>query len=205
MQQILSDQISDFTSIYDEDVELVSISRPGSPSLERFANDLFAARRVLELRWQQPALNADLTKKHIDSTVGNAHDSSYLTDEITLINEVLHELLGCEEIGVRVTTLSAPMCPRFHIDAVVCRMLVTIGGPGTDWIANDDVDMSILANRDSEEIPIKLGREVKQFNSNSMSLLKGGVWQNGFDGVVHRSPHQKDQRLLLSFDPIFTS
>ena len=204
MQQIISDQIADFTAIYDEEVELVNVSRPKSEQLENLADQLFASRRVLELRWQQDALDPGPAERELQTSLDNGDSVAALAREIAFVNEVLHELLGCKEIGVRVTTLNSPMCPRFHIDAVVCRMLITVSGPGTEWIACNDVDRGVLADRSSDVTPIRDGGEVKQFSSGSMSLLKGGTWQRGFDGVVHRSPHDREQRLLLSFDPIFS-
>ena len=204
MQQIISDQIADFTAIYDEEVELVNVSRPKSGQLENLADQLFASRRVLELRWQQEALDPGPAERELQASLDNSDSVAALAREIAFVNEVLHELLGCKEIGVRVTTLNSPMCPRFHIDAVVCRMLITVSGPGTEWIACNDVDRGVLADRSSDVPPIRDGGEVKQFSSGSMSLLKGGTWQRGFDGVVHRSPHDREQRLLLSFDPIFS-
>ncbi len=204
MQQIVSDQIADFTAIYDEEVELVNVSRPKSEQLENLADQLFASRRVLELRWQQDALDPGPAERELQASLDNSDSVAALAREIAFVNEVLHELLGCKEIGVRVTTLNSPMCPRFHIDAVVCRMLITVSGPGTEWIACNDVDRGVLADRSSDVNPIRDGGEVKQFSSGSMSLLKGGTWQRGFDGVVHRSPHDREQRLLLSFDPIFS-
>ena len=83
-------------------------------------------------------------------------------------------------------------------------MLITIGGPGTEWIANYDVDRILLADRASEAAPIKNGKEIQRVTPGSMALLKGGTWHKDFAGVVHRSPHQEIERLLLSFDPIYS-
>jgi len=37
--------------------------------------------------------------------------------------------------GTRITTLDRAMCPRFHVDRVPVRLIVTWGGPGTQWLA----------------------------------------------------------------------
>ena len=204
MQHVLSDQITDFTAIYDENIELVSVTQPKLEQLECFSDQIFMSRKVVELQWQQPPLDIELPARELRAAIGNCDGIALLAKEIMNINEILHELLGCKEVGVRVATLNAPMCPRFHVDSVVCRLLMTIGGPGTEWIASDDVDRTLLADRDSDSIPIKDGQEIQQVTPGSMSLLKGGTWQKAFAGVVHRSPHQKGERLLLSFDPIFS-
>ena len=57
---------------------------------------------------------------------------------------------------------------------------------------------------DSDTLPLKEGKTIRKLIPGDMSLLKGGKWQDGFSGVVHRSPHEEGPRLLLTFDPILT-
>ena len=56
-----------------------------------------------------------------------------------------------------------------------------------------------------EKIPIyhKNGSEIQELKVEHWSLPKGGAWDDNFNGVVHRSPHTDDARLLLSIDPVF--
>ena len=77
---------------------------------------------------------------------------------------------------------------------------ITCKGPS----AEKDIESisNLILNNFGEEEPIKEGKKIRQLASGSLSLLKGGNWQDGFRGVVHRSPHTKAQRLLLTFDPI---
>ncbi len=202
MRHVMSDQIGDFVAFYDEDVELVSVTRPQSPSLETLANRLFASRRVLQKQWEQAATDADLPSRILDASVEPDYLPA-LAEEVTTASEILKELLGCDRVGVRITTLSSPMCPRFHADQIPCRMLMTIKGPATEWIASDDVNQTVLADRSSDETPIRNGREIQHLTEGSWALLKGATWQDQYQGVVHRSPHQPGERLLLSIDPLF--
>jgi len=199
----LSDRTSDFAAIYDEDVELVSVARPASGSLDALAEHLFASRQDVRIEWEQAARDADAPIDALSACI-DAGRLGALGDEIAFATDVLSELLGCERVGIRVTTLRRPMCPRFHVDHIPCRMLVTIGGPGTEWIANGDVDRALLDDRDTAVPPIRRGGEIRRLATRNWSLLKGGAWNEGFGGVVHRSPDGTDERLLLSFDPIFT-
>ena len=61
----------------------------------------------------------------------------------------------------------------------------------------------ILNNRENKDIPIKENADIKQLATGHWSLLKGGAWNDNFNGVVHRSPHDEKDRLILSLDPIF--
>ena len=203
MDCLLSDRIGDFAAIYDEGVELVSVSRPASGSLDALAEHLFASRQDVRIEWEQAARDADAPMAALSMSI-DAGCLGALCEEITLASDMLSELVGCERIGIRVTTLRRPMCPRFHVDHIPCRMLVTIGGPGTEWIASGDVDHALLADRDTAVPPVRRGGDIRRLATRNWSLLKGGTWDGRFGGVVHRSPHETVERLLLSFDPIFT-
>ncbi|MBO6701154.1 MAG: DUF1826 domain-containing protein [Pseudomonadales bacterium] len=202
MRHLLSDHVVDFSAIYDDDVELVSIERPRSSALDALADSLFTSRKVLDIHWEQAANDAHAPFNALKNAVQGSWLSA-LSEEIIMANEILKELLGCDRVGVRVATLSSPMCPRFHVDQVPCRMLMTVSGGGTEWIASNDVVPELLANRKSSEPPLTSGGTIRQFTKGSWSLLKGGTWHDRFRGVVHRSPHQAGERLLLSFDPVF--
>ena len=203
MHCLLSDRIGDFAAIYDEGVELVSVARPASDPLDALAGRLFASRQHVQTEWEQAAHDADAPMAALSACIDDGWLGA-LSEEITFASDVLSELVGCERVGIRVTTLRGPMCPRFHVDHIPCRMLVTIRGLGTEWIANDDVDRALLAARDTDAPPIRRGGDIRRLPTRNWSLLKGGAWDDRFGGVVHRSPHGTGERLLPSFDPIFT-
>ena len=202
MRHLLSDQTGDFAAIHDEDVELVSVARPASDSLEALAEQLFASRQVVQAQWEQAAGDPDAPSAALSMSM-DADWLGALSEEVALAADLLSELVGCERIGIRVTTLRGPMCPRFHADQVLCRMLITVRGPGTEWIPSDDVNRALMADRDSDALPIRDGGGIKHLATGNWSLLKGGAWNQRFGGVVHRSPHGAGERLLLSFDPVF--
>lgn len=200
MQQVASDQLADFAAIYDEDVEIVSVTRPKAGTLDAAAKRLVSSRQAPQLRWVQAA-NASVPADAVPSSI-EVDVRAVLLDEITEASEVLSELMGCEQVGIRLETLNGPMCPRFHVDHVPCRMLITLSGYGTEWIAHGDVDWELFADRDNQAAPVKAQRPVQQLSSGHWSLLKGGAWSDHFSGVVHRSPHGDGERLLLALDPI---
>ena len=202
MQCLLSDRTGDFAAIYDEDIELVSVARPPSGSLDAFAEHLFASRQSVQTQWEQAARDPDAPLAALSRSI-DADWLGALSEEIALAGDMLSELVGCERIGIRVTTLRRPMCPRFHVDHIPCRMLVTIRGPGTEWIANGDVDQALLAARDTDAPPVRRGGDIRCLPTRNWSLLKGGAWDQRFNGVVHRSPHGTGERLLVSFDPLY--
>ena len=202
MRQVISGQLGDFAAIYDEDVEIVSVTRPQASTCEALSKRLIRSRQVPQLRWIQPAGDPEAPASELPATIG-ADVHSALLDQIAEASEMLGELLDCERVGVRLVTLSAPMCPRFHVDYVPCRMLITLSGVGTEWIPNSDVDWAVFADLETMAPPVQANRQTRQLATGHWSLLKGGAWNERFAGVVHRSPHGVGERLLLSLDPVF--
>lgn len=201
MRQIVSAQLGDFAKIYDEDVELVSVTRPTARTCEALAKRLVRSRQVPRLRWVQSADDLDAPAKMLPSTI-DADVRTVLHDQIAEASEMLGELIQLEQVGIRLETLSKPMCPRFHVDNVPCRLLITLSGLGTEWIPNGDVDWAVFTDRETTAAPIHADRQIQQLSTGNWSLLKGGAWNEGFRGVVHRSPHDVGERLLLSLEPV---
>ena len=201
MRHVYSDQLADFAAIYQQDVEVVSVTRQRSSSLDTVSEELIRSRRIPETRWVQGTNDPDAAKNALSATIGSeAHTA--LSAEISEASELLGLLTECNEVGIRLETLRAPMCPRFHVDFVHCRMLITLAGAGTDWIPNGDVDWEAFGDRTSTAPPVHADAEIQQLSAGNWSLLKGGKWSDHFDGVVHRSPHDEGERLLLTLDPI---
>ena len=80
--------------------------------------------------------------------------------ERSLKRAIMGELMGCDQVGIRLETLSAPMCPRFHVDHVPCRMLITLSGAGTEWIHNSDVDWAVFADLETSAPPLQAHKEI---------------------------------------------
>ena len=201
MRQVFSNQLVDFAAIYDEDVEIVSVKRPGANFCETLSNRLIRSRQVPELRWIQPVDDLAAPARVLPATIdGEIH--SVLLDQISEAGELLGELVECERVGVRLETLNGPMCPRFHVDHIPCRMLITLSGVGTEWISNNDVDWVVFDDLETMAPPVQENRQIRRLTTGHWSLLKGGAWQDHFRGVVHRSPHGVGERLLLALDPI---
>ena len=202
MRQVISGQLGDFAAIYDEDVEIVSVTRPQADTCEALSGRLIRSRQVPQLRWIQPADDPEAPARELPATI-DADVRSVLRDQIAEASEMLGELMDCKRVGVRLEALRAPMCPRFHVDYVPCRMLITLSGAGTEWIPNRDVDWAVFADLGTMAPPVQANRQIRQLTTGHWSLLKGGAWNGCFSGVVHRSPHGVGERLLLSLDPVF--
>lgn len=202
MKSIFSDQLSDFSNIHLDDVEVISIARPNFNILEDSSFKFLQTRQSLKLQWMQDVEDDNCIESTLTESVPPTL-KSLLVNQVDESSKMLSDLLGCNKVSVRLASLRSPMCPLFHVDNIACRLLITLCGKGTEWIPNDSVDWKILSDRKNNSLPVKDESAIMEFKVGHWSLLKGGAWSNNFNGVVHRSPDTSDARLLLSLDPVF--
>ncbi|MEH6783780.1 MAG: DUF1826 domain-containing protein [Alcanivorax jadensis] len=129
-------------------------------------------------------------------------DFAPLREDLMLLADMMACLFGVSGVGVRVTALEKPMCPRFHVDRIPVRLLCTYGGPGSQWLPAPSVPAGLLVPGVEQE-----GRyaadSVQQLQAGQVALFKGDTWRdNPGSGVVHRSPPVSpgQQRLLVTLD-----
>ena len=202
MNSVIGDQLSCFSDIHLDDVELVSVKRQKFDTIRDLSTNFIKSREVLKLQWYQDLNDSRKIQEILPESVETSL-RSMLIDLILESGEMLESILDCKKIGVRIATLRSPMCPLFHVDNIKCRILITLCGEGTQWISNQDVDWEVFLDRENKDVPIKENADIKQLATGHWSLLKGSAWNNNFNGVVHRSPHDEKDRLILSIDPIF--
>ena len=167
-----------------------------------FAKKVAKNKKNLELEFSYP-VNQDKALESFFSKSLDINDVALITNPIDKVSKILRKLTKCKKVNIKLTSLRSPMCPIFHVDNIPCRFLVTLYGSGTEWIPHDEVDWKIFDEKDSNKNPLKDRSKIKNFKTGEWSLLKGGSWQENFNGVVHRSPHNNEERLLLSIDPYF--
>jgi hypothetical protein len=174
--------------------------------------------------WERPAVQLVApggTTRHLDaidieaSVPASALDDwlrREIPDELSALRDDLAEvaamyacLFAVDYLGIRLRTLDRAMCPRFHVDRVVCRLLTTYEGPGTEYLADVDVDRSQLGRpvTDLRQLPVRGGdAPVHQLSAGAVLLCKGESWPgNEGRGFVHRSPEPgAGPRLMLCID-----
>ncbi len=131
-----------------------------------------------------------------------------LSEDIALIVDMFCYLFDSKEAGLRLTTLDRPMCPKFHVDRLPCRLVTTYAGPATQWLGNEGLDRSKLG-AGSNGLPddasglMTSSSLINQLTVGDVALLKGSGWEGNEDsGLVHRSPQvvSNEPRLLLTLD-----
>ena len=143
--------------------------------------------------------------------VPEAPERALWAEEMRGLVELFVDLFEPANVGVRLVTLSTPMCPRFHVDQVGARMVCTYAGAGTEWLPNALAPRQLLGRAASGQGAVEAAvggvpGAVQQLSPFDVGLLKGERWQgNEGNGLVHRSPAAEaraGRRLLLTLDTL---
>ena len=160
------------------------------------------------------ALVQTVTPSNVDDWImhklSNYECAELLAKDIALIVDMFCCLFDLGETGLRLTSIYKPMCPKFHVDHVPCRLVSTYTGTATEWHGNDGLDRSKLGAGSLGKPDHLSGLYSEQSAINRLSigdvaLLKGSGWEgNESRGLVHRSPQNLNQepRLLLTLDMV---
>ncbi len=109
-----------------------------------------------------------------------------LATEIGLSAEHLARLAPVERLRIRLEIVTTDACRRFHADRVTLRLLVTLHGPGTQWIGTADPDA------------------IEQVPTGAVAVFKGRLLVED-PAILHRSPPIAGtgrHRLMLAIDPV---
>ncbi|MDJ0806499.1 MAG: DUF1826 domain-containing protein [Gammaproteobacteria bacterium] len=188
-------ELADLVEIFDPGVQVCTWQREIDPAIETYLSQLHQTEELQVIETLSPAAQPVLDC--LPAGPGRAS----LIDDLSLLCEVVCELLGCREVGLRLARLRRTMCPGWHIDRVGIRLVCTYQGPGTQWLDDQVVD-----RRDPHLERMEEGAFL-QATLGEVVLLKGALWQgNDRLGAVHRSPEVAggaSLRTLVTLDPLW--
>lgn len=105
------------------------------------------------------------------------------------------DVFDAQALGLRLRLTHAPICPSFHVAAkVLCRLITTWAGPGTQWLPEEHVDRAALTRAQAPEA-------VRALAVGELGLFKGTAWPAATaPACVHRSPPSTQRRLVMTLD-----
>ncbi|NOU31527.1 MAG: DUF1826 domain-containing protein [Polyangiaceae bacterium] len=200
------DDVSGIAELFDVETHVVHLRRRLS---DRVAAEAIAlvAQPGLRVAALTPLTSEGRAQLRDDRAVGG------LSDELWFWAELMGELTGCATVGIRCARLDAPMCPRFHVDRVGVRLVTTLVGPGTEYVASEHVNRAMLGHAaggasDDTSGLLRPGAVIARAEAGDVVLMKGESWPgNAGSGAVHRSPptqatHACAPRLVVTIDPL---
>lgn len=194
--QVSGDTPQVLTEVLQDGVNLAVWRRRLPAQLEDFAalaislGQPLADQRVIDVDEQRMPVLTELLRETAD-----LHGYEAFVADVNWLLAAYTCLVGARRVGLRLRVLAGPMCPRFHVDNVPLRLLTSYAGPGTEWLpvqASGSVDLRIA------QPPVD---NIQRLHAGDVAVLKGEKWHgNEGAGLVHRSPPERQGRLLLSLD-----
>ncbi|WP_444931082.1 DUF1826 domain-containing protein [Microbulbifer sp. SSSA002] len=185
-----------FADIFQADINMAIWQRELSADIANDCQSLLSSRIPPNRRILLPTTKIN----HLAEALPELEPYPYLRADIQLLADMFSFLFELSGIGIRLTTLSGAMCPKFHVDRVPCRLITTYLGAGTEWLAPGSIDPDNLDLKTQQEFP---ATSINRLAYGSVALLKGELWEgNEGGGLIHRSPSVESGqlRLLLTFD-----
>jgi len=192
--------------IYQHETHIAIWQRNLSASLSMASQSLLQTKKTLEI---STSVRKGEVCAALYNRLGGNELAKIISEDIEQLVEMVCCLFASEQVGLRLTALQQPMCPRFHVDRIPCRLVTTYYGGGTQWLPPHVVNRNKLGNgsqgkTDAQSGLFSCSDDIQQLNKGDVAILKGDHWQdNEGVGLIHRSPELSSYpRLLLTLDPM---
>ncbi|SHO59167.1 DUF1826 domain-containing protein [Vibrio quintilis] len=193
------------TTIYQPEHNIAIWQRTLAPEVMRGITEMLQEANSLAL---VQTVTPDDVAQWVQEKLSDYACATALSEDIALIVDMFCCLFDLKEAGLRLTMLDNPMCPKFHVDRVPCRLVTTYVGAATQWLENEKIDRrklgaGSLGQPDHLSGLFQHDQAIKQMQPGDVALLKGSGWEGNENlGLVHRSPEitSRERRLLLTLD-----
>lgn len=200
-----SDQPIIFTDIYSEETNIAIWQRELSKPLQNSIRNFLNSNKTLQMAM---AVTPESAAFCVSESLRDADCQQELSENIAELVDMFCCLFDIKRAGLRLTTLDQPMCPRFHIDRIPCRLVTSYSGTGTEWLPHSAVNREKLGTGNQGKLDHESGlfqhpSDIQQLNPGDVALLKGELWEgNENAALVHRSPSMLagERRILLTLD-----
>jgi hypothetical protein len=187
-----------FADIYQPEVMFSIWQRTLSVELQHEIDSLMAKHNRFGYR---VVIGPDEVAAWLQAQWPSSHLPLFCAD-VQRLTTVFADLFDLSHVGVRLELVDKTMCPLFHVDKVMARMVTTYQGAVTEWLNEDNVDREALSQREPERVVLD-ETQIQTAVQGDVLLFKGQEWpQQQVKGVVHRSPQASptQRRLLLTLD-----
>ncbi|NVJ52570.1 MAG: DUF1826 domain-containing protein [Campylobacteraceae bacterium] len=192
-----------FSDIYQENINIAIWQRQRPDALKYSVKEFLTLNPTFEKEMI-------LTPQDTFSRVSESFDNNMteISEDIAELVDMFCYLFELKQAGMRLKVLDKAMCPKFHVDKVLCRLVTTYQGIATEWLPHEVVDQTKLGwgcngLPDSESGLYQSESDIQELVCGDVALFKGTLWEgNENAGLVHRSPEliTNEKRLILTLD-----
>ena len=156
--------------------------------LDGLAPDQLPRARVI---LRPDAVRTAVTEACVAAGTPDCADRARLVDDVTALADIFARVMRAHHLRLRLDLVTTNACRKFHVDAVMARMVCTYRGTGTQYGTGQD-------GQDP--------RHILTAPTGAPLVLRGTRWPtHPATGLLHRSPPidgTGETRLLLVLDPI---
>lgn len=200
-------ELADLAHLYDSRIMLaLAPARPDAEALRHAATLVDAGERRARVEVDTPG-GAPAPGVLDRLAIHDGPDAQAWTSYVEKITEIFACLLDAKTVGVRLVVSDGPHCPRFHVDQVVARGVLTVIGAGTEWLDDAHLDRSRLGHAggpggDDVSGLVRDWGQVRRAVPGELAVFKGAAWPGAAGrSVVHRSPPADGvRRVVLTLD-----
>lgn len=117
-----------------------------------------------------------------------------LAEDIAGLVTLFAEVTGRPSLRLRLEAVLDRGCPKFHLDAVVLRLLCTYRGPGTEWLMPEEATAATYGGAIDPS-------RIRRLETGTVGIFKGSAHPPPVPNLLHRSPAaESGGRLLLALD-----
>ncbi|GAB4304318.1 MAG: DUF1826 domain-containing protein [Methylophaga sp.] len=196
----VSDNPLVLSDIYQPEVNFTIWQREQSEGLQRDIQSLLMRHQRFSFR---VILRPEDVVEWLSAKWPGGHFETFLAD-VQELAIMFADLFDQTHVGMRLELVDKTLCPLFHEDKVMVRMVTTYAGDATEWLTEDNVNRQALKQRDHEHVMYDHSR-LQSAHTGDVLLFKGKVWSGKQgQGVVHRSARAtiENRRLLLTLDVV---
>jgi hypothetical protein len=194
------DDPSLLADIYQKQVQLINWQRVLTDSVSNDIKQLLADKHNFTYRI---ILAPYQVAQWLQEQWGNTH-YIHLARDIEMLAILYADLFETAQVGLRFELVDKTLCPLFHVDKVLCRLVTTYSGSTTEWLEDDNTNRQALVDRQHDKTVVDTGK-INHVSVGDVLLFKGQSWSDqAGEGVVHRSPlaSPEQRRLILTLDII---
>ncbi|MDJ0834640.1 MAG: DUF1826 domain-containing protein, partial [Gammaproteobacteria bacterium] len=136
-----SDHMSVLSDIYQEAYNIAIWQRDLPSPLQLEVKQLLAANHALQVSL---TVTPQDSPSQLREALREYPNTEALIADMAQLVELFCNLFNLEQAELKLTALDQVMCPRFHHDNVLCRLVTTYLGCSTQWLPHHAVDRSKL-------------------------------------------------------------
>lgn len=197
---LIADQAETLAAIRWPEVNLALWTRALPRSLVRFARACLATDLHVSFEAASDDVGLVLVEAIGSLPGADGRGARLWVEDVAQLAHRFAEATGAGELHVHAQVLAHDGCRLFHIDKIRCRLITTYAGPGTEWLADDDVIRSALGKGDNDRVRRREAR-INRLQTGWVGLFKGErLPAMRGRGIVHRSApilHKMRRRLVL--------